>query len=234
MKTIASFILILFLIWCLSAQVSVNAAYAALSASKWNDLVGDDLFPGSGYKLGIDYWFKLKNKRIEFTPELTYSQFTKSRGNNDVKQTLDARFIGFHFITNIYPMVFGNDCICPTFNYVGSFIVKGFFVQVSPGIDFFRGQYKNKATEQYEENTSSIFNIGIGVGIDIGVLPIVTLTPFASYRYYLETNWEVLADNFSTVDPTPEDAAADNPNQFHIGLKLGFRFDELRNYGWRR
>ncbi|MEO1514870.1 MAG: hypothetical protein AAFV95_07650 [Bacteroidota bacterium] len=230
-KTISLSAFLLLAVWA-SAQISFNAAYASLNASEWEKVAGD-LYPQNGYKLGLDYWFKLKKKRIEFTPEITLASFSQSSSQGSIDRELQARFIGFHFNTSVYPMDLGNDCNCPTFKKDGSIIEKGFFIQVSPGLDVFRGRYTDSVQDADIDAEDTVFNLGLGVGLDIGLLPIVTLTPFASYRYYFETNWEGLGSQLSTTDPSPNDIA-DNPNQFYIGLKLGFRFDELRNYGWRR
>jgi hypothetical protein len=52
------------------AQFGINAGYRSNGGNNWDNYLEGQDFIKSGYKVGIDYWFRLKNKRIEFTPEL--------------------------------------------------------------------------------------------------------------------------------------------------------------------
>jgi len=64
-----------------SAQYGINASYNTFSASGWENLIQDSGLEGaapieSGFGIGIDRWFRLKNARVEFFPELNYARYS--------------------------------------------------------------------------------------------------------------------------------------------------------------
>ena len=83
----------------LFGQFGLSSGYVGFDADEWidgiNTTTGENFNNIRGFQIGIDYWFRLKNKRVEFFPTLSYSGFYRS--SNDSQ--LDARLIGFHFNT---------------------------------------------------------------------------------------------------------------------------------------
>jgi len=57
----------------LNAQFGIAAKYDRNSYSEWNDFNADGKIHGSDITIGINYWSSLKEKRIDFLPELTYT-----------------------------------------------------------------------------------------------------------------------------------------------------------------
>ena len=70
MRQITVFICLLLFTFNLSAQFGVNAGYRTNSADGWENYFRGQDFLNSGFKVGVDYWFRLKNRRVEFTPEV--------------------------------------------------------------------------------------------------------------------------------------------------------------------
>ncbi|MBK9213624.1 MAG: hypothetical protein IPO14_11915 [Saprospiraceae bacterium] len=88
----SSLLILLFLPQNGKAQVGLNGYYTSLSESDWESLLPDNttwpLDKISGFEYGIDGYFRLKDLRIEFFPELRYGQFSLKNKSTDEKATL--------------------------------------------------------------------------------------------------------------------------------------------------
>ncbi|MBK8370560.1 MAG: hypothetical protein IPL20_04150 [Saprospiraceae bacterium] len=174
-----------------------------------------------GYELGVDYWFKLKKKRIEFLPEVAYYY-----SNTTLKDGLNAnanRFI-FNFNTQIYALDLKDDCNCPTFAKQGPSINKGFFLNITPGISFQTARFTADATIMGAEKSEVInkhlnFHFGLGLGLDIGINELITITPMASYFF----NGSKLYDLY--VNSVEEASVETSFTQLQFQVRTGFRFD---------
>ncbi len=211
------------LLWCCSqaaAQAGVQASWNSLQAPTWSDLLQEryatDPLPATGWHLGLDYWFRLKNRRLEFTPELGFSRlaFQAEEG------AFSLQALGFQLHTNLYFLDFDNDCSCPTFSKQGSFLEKGLFLQLSPG--WMRWQLKAPTETGETTESSGAFVLGVGVGLDVGVHDLLTLTPFLRWNFVPALSWNALAPQ-----PQPEPASTESTLQMlQLGLRLGLRWKE--------
>ncbi len=211
------------------AQIGINGGYNLNDAANWKIVENDnsnnivhDFFENS-ISFGLDYWFRLPNYRIEFTPELNY-QNTKSTYQYDpLSFEANASILSFFANTNIYLFDLEGDCDCPTFSKKGPELQKGFFFRISPGISYFTTQVAIEGLEAKSQNFA--FNIGAGIGLDLGITEFFTITPIAVYRYYPTVEWT----QFSTVDAGikewdyPKDESS--IGQIYLGLRVGLRFD---------
>ena len=221
----------------LSAQIGVNAGYRTNSADGWEKFFEGKDFLNQGFKVGVDYWFRLKKRRVEFTPELSYTRFNSSFSTGSligqVDQEFTATFIGLDFHTNLYLLDFASDCDCPTFSKDGSILDAGFFVQLSPGVaygDFSAASSSETGETRNESTNATAFKFGIGVGLDIGISDGFTITPMVNWQRYFGMEWENLG-TFNTNDVIPEGAdETTDLDQLFFGLKLQVRLDELRGY----
>jgi len=227
----------------LFAQIGVSGGYTFFNAPEWETAVNeasanqnDFLMEGSVW-LGVDYWFRLKNKRVEFLPTLSYQAFEDEIVDLDASEPLrkytTIGILGFHFNTNIYPFDFNSDCECPTWSKGNDAFKKGFFIQLTPGIAQFRQQYvDNQFTGEvvngipvYEQTTTRDnpvhFSLGAAVGLDIGLSDLITVTPVVGFRYSSNVEWEALADDLAPTEV--ENANITSP---YAGLRLGLRFDQ--------
>ena len=201
----------------LLAQMGVSFGYKTLEASSYTALEGTDPYPATGYELGVDYWFRLKKRRIEFMPALGVSRLEGETGFSKVSHDQ----LAFHFNTNIYPFDLKSDCNCPTWSKDGNFITKGLFLQLSPGFLVM----KNKVGTEFQdyEGTSKKLGGSIGVGIDIGLSDFLTVSPIVRYSFY---------QNADLGLNSPTDQVSDL-RFFFAGLRVGMRWDELNKYGYR-
>jgi hypothetical protein len=67
-----------------------------------------------------------------------------------------------------------------------------------------------------------IFQAGIGAGIELGVIDLITLTPYVTYFYHITPHWEGLASTLQ-ID-TESSREKSNMTSLQAGLRVGFRF----------
>lgn len=236
MKIATLLFISLFLTNLATAQFGITGRYHLNHASDWVsnqlDISNNEKYLGNGWSVGVDYWLRLKNYRIEFLPELNYSQFeysNQSGYNNNAD--FSNRFYGFLLNMNIYPFDFLGDCHCPTFSKQGQLFKKGFFVQVSPGITALEGKVVFEKPvfhdiKEYKtfESTSVAASVGAGAGLDIGLNDFVTFAPMLGLRYFPNAKWTSLGASSSLETFTPASTES-NIWQWTAGARLGFRFD---------
>ena len=202
----------------LQAQLALTTAYNLNSFPAGADYDGTEV---SGLEddfgeLQLSYWFRLKNKRIEFLPTVyATGQFGK------IKTYQEG---GFLFKTNIYPFDFGGDCDCPTFGKQGPDIAKGFFIQLAPGFAYTERDTRGIAFRELDEDNFFVF--AGGVGIDLGISNFLTLSPFAAARYQA-------SEQLGLYPGIPINGARVGTVRGHrwtyqLGLQLLARFDHKR------
>ena len=177
-------------------------------------LSGPDFKPGS--EIGLNYWFRLPKQRVEFLPEL-YASFS---GIGDDVVYLNEYGAGLS--VNVYPFDFLGDCDCPTFGKQGPQLQKGFFLQLSGGYAFYR-QGSQRFSTAGDRGSSA--TLGAGLGLDIGLSNLVTLTPQAGVRYGLAPYQETVY----RTGTNPEGVAYE-PRlvTYHAGLRVSLRLDHKR------
>ena len=114
------------------AQIGIRAKYDINKFKEADKALSscfetDDIF-SSGFELGVDYWFRLEKRRVEFMPEI-YFAHSNTAITDDVFESMNLNRIGFNLNVHLYPLDFEEDCDCPTFSKEGPGIQKGFFFQ---------------------------------------------------------------------------------------------------------
>jgi len=213
-------VLTIFLAYESKAQFGVRLKYNSNNYKNWENVINQryntkNTLLSSGYETGVDYWFRLEKKRIEFMPELFYSQSTTTFNGAEILDKMNATAIGFNFHTQIYALDLGNDCNCPTFSKSGSGIDKGLFFHFTPGLMYHTttptfDPFISMSVEPYKK---LIFHAGVGAGIDFGVNDLLTITPMISYYFSSAMNWESYLQSST------------NLSQLQFTLRLGFRPD---------
>lgn len=213
------------------AQFGVSARYSKNSVKDWSQLYqsfsndNQDLF-GSGLEVGINYWFRLKNYRVEFLPEISYSKSETSNLSELVfADSHNMTSYNFNLNVQIYPLDFEGDCDCPTWSKDGNLVKKGFYWLISPGVS------RHNLTTTFDENilredeSSDIttFKMGAGLGLDIGVGDLLTVSPFAIYNLHFGSSWIPQEGTYAEVDIVTDNDSSFNQLQF--GLRLIFRPD---------
>lgn len=203
----------------LQAQIGVRAQYHNLSALSWERLANTNASTTEattlntlGYSIGLDYWFRLTNYRVEFFPEIGYSQLsTYSIAESDYDWSQIFARIHAHF----YVLDFEEDCDCPTFSNQSPWFKKGFFLSATGG-----GGYSTFDVFYPDITTYNEINyyVSIGAGIDIGLSDFVTLTPHIQWAHWITPQWSGLStDTDLLAEKAPISAVT-------FGLRVGLRF----------
>ncbi len=215
----------------LSAQIGISASGSMLKAPDWqttyeeeypidfdnaNYLRERNLFL-SGYNVGVNYWFRLKKKRVEFFPTITYSQY-KTLHDLEADFNLadlllfQTSFLGAHFDTRIYPFDFGSDCDCPVWSKQNDLLKKGFYIMLSPGVD--RIETRLEDLKNHEIRPS----LGAGFGLDLGISDFLTVSPFFTARYTSEADGNIFFPNQALKDFS-------DVWRLMIGFNMNFRLE---------
>lgn len=197
-------VLILFFFFSASlvkGQVGIQGHYYSLNST------GEQSEIYNSFTTGVDYWFRLKNVRLEFRPFIGYENL-QSRNTDQSFQGVSLEFQTF-----FYPMDWFNDCKCPTFGKTNDFIKKGFFFTVAPYAGF-----PISDSNDAKVAADLVWGIKAGVGIDIGLSDYVTISPLARLAY------------FHDQIPRLEGIDRQGSIGFQLGLIVGFRWDTENFY----
>lgn len=231
MKKLSLFLAFLFSFQLLNAQFGVSAGYKPITAKNWERIIGEhpsnfttnESF-ANGIQFGVDYWFRLKNYRVEFLPELSYSRFARIYNVDEGKEDyFTSQFLGLHFNTNFYIFNFKGDCDCPTFSKEGNSLEKGFFIQLAPGVDYIFNSYTSD--DESQKANDIVPSIGIGIGVDFGLTDLLTVTPMVKIHHYFGAEWEGLNTIYEPTKVISEELNKNNITQLFAGLRIGLRLD---------
>lgn len=186
-----SFSLILILTTTCQAQFGARGQVLKGSTTKGAEI--------NGWDMGIHYWLRLKNYRLEFFPELTLSSVS-------FEQVQQKRF-GVSVPLSLYFLEFKGDCQCPTFSKQNDLLKKGLFLQIVPAL------YTNQVAVTSPDSKTSYedFDMGLGFGLDVGVNNLLTVTPLLHYVVNIHSNNSGEADGWA--------------RDIRFGIRLGFRPD---------
>lgn len=209
----------------LQSQIGLRVYYNSNQYGGWNEFFQSIPSPGTNPRsvenvfstsidFTIDYWMRLPDKRIEFFPYINFHQATSSLELNSSE--LGLRQIGAGLVAHIYLLDLIGDCDCPTFSKQGTFMKKGFFLLAGLGAD-----YSTKAVNGNYVDGNIDANFQVGLGLDIGVNDILTITPLLRYKYYPDISWHEMAPLFG-VDINNVDTSA---GQLGLGIRAGVRLD---------
>ena len=208
------------------AQLGFVGGYKTFNPSGWNDSFQADLnqepYPIGGWHAGVDYWFRLKKRRIEFMPEASFSRFEEQFGT----RSQDHVQFGFHFNTAIYLFDLASDCNCPTFSKDGNFFGKGFFLELSPGLVYLQNRLEDESPlfDGFEGEELAVGG-SIGAGLDLGVSKLMTMTPLARFYFYPKTDWD--------SDLQPANFSSSDLKQLFLGIRLRLHFKEFAKARYR-
>lgn len=201
---------------------SLSAQFGVQTTANFNSIRGE--IPGSeefspyefatGYEVALHYWFRLPKRRIEFQPTVFYA-------TADTETASRFSEYGVQLKTNIYLFDLAEECDCPTFGKQGPKLQKGFFLQLAPGYS----RYGFDLALATDENDGG-FNLGVALGLDIGVSNFLTLTPIAGMRY----GFSNIGPELEVTDVTGQPLGIYEPklSTFQVGLQATFRLDKRR------
>ncbi len=207
--------LLFFISFSLSGQVGASVGFKSFQAEEWLSVInqfgdGSSHTASSGLSVSLDYRIRIKDIRLEFYPELSYSALKNESAGSNLEYALSA----FHLNTNLYIFDLEGDCDCPTWSKSGNLFQKGFFLQVSPGINYFSVELNG--SDDLDKDADLFWDIGFGAGLDLGITEFFTLTP--TIRYYVApgAKWSHQAPLNSEEMTTRATAG-----QFFAGIRLG-------------
>jgi hypothetical protein len=204
------------------AQIGVRSSYHHTRINPWEAVTDrsavDNTYSGIGYTVGLDYWFRLEDHRVEFFPEIQYSRVLSFELADNASSVLTN--FGLELNTHFYLMDFFDDCDCPTFSKKSNWFQKGFFLSASAGALMYNFP---------EINTLPGFNqfVGsgsIGAGMDIGLSDFFTITPFVKWKHFFTPTWEGMTTVFETNSTNPSEMESRYFAHVQGGVRLGLRF----------
>jgi opacity protein-like surface antigen len=213
----------------ITAQVGFNAGYFSQQVPEWEAAVfgtrSSNSLLSSGYAAEIDYRFaSFENLRIEFYPSLGFNRSNSSYTLDSLSyKDFKLDQYEFNLKTNIYFLSLKADCDCPTFSRESGILKKGLFLQIAPGISYFRSSLESPAVNADANGFN--FKLGVGLGLEIGVTDYITITPIVKYNHYFNVEWEGLQNSIATIDNREvlEGGDITKISQFYGGIRLGFR-----------
>jgi hypothetical protein len=199
------------------SQVGIKAV-GTFAKNRIAESTSQERLFSSRFGLGADYWFRLKKYRLEFLPSI-HLQYGRERFNitDQVVGDLSWSSLDFTPAIQFYPLDFFSDCQCPTFSKQGKFLKKGLFLSLAPGIGYHVLNSKN-----LNESSGDWLLFGrAGLGLDIGLSDLLTLSPAVHYQLSQNMNWSryFLSSNSASLDI--------NSGLF-LSLRLGLRMDKNR------
>ncbi|MBP7185045.1 MAG: hypothetical protein KBA06_06025 [Saprospiraceae bacterium] len=228
------------------AQIGFHGAYTTLDAAKWKeDITRSYDLTLNGYKAGVNYWFRLKNKRIEFLPELSFSNYT----NEIASIGFNHQMLRFQLALPvlIYPFDFNGDCNCPTWSKQNKLFKKGLFFEFTPNVNSNNQSLKRtvSVTSEPSYDKINISSIGagfrLGIGLDIGVSDLITLTPYYRYGFDFGNDYfkfvdvaNAIQNNTVFAESNLTKIKSEKETINEMGLRIGMRFDYHPKYHRRR
>jgi len=201
----------------------LSGTYFTQTLPEWETVVfgfrSNERLLKSGYGQAIDLKIAgFENYRI---------QFHLNAGTNNATTSLEDR--AFKLRKNdiglsgkIFFLSLEADCDCPTFSREAGLLEKGLFAEFLTGASFFQAEMTNDNSIISEDNGVT-FKIGFGLGVEIGITDLVTISPFVRYQRYFNAEWEDLQQDLTTFDPstTMEENNTTPINQLSAGIRLG-------------
>ncbi|MBK7096280.1 MAG: hypothetical protein IPH57_15000 [Saprospiraceae bacterium] len=175
-------------------QVGVDLIVSQQKFINWNDVISDYAteeyhFLRFNYGAGINYWFRLKEYRVEFTPGIYYLYSDFKFDNPDCSYIYHSHTAGMEFDANIYPFELRKKSYekdCPSFSTRGEYFPKSFFIQVSPGMS---GSYRN-ITQKYIRKFDLAGKLDFGFGLDMKLSQRIIIAPIIKYGFTFANDWK--------------------------------------------
>ena len=228
---IAVLIILFVCIHSTNAQFSIGGRYSVIQKGYWHDVFATQ---GAEYanQLGTiygAYWFRLKEKRMEFLPEAGY--FHSLNKNIGIGPPNALRGFYLQFNTDIYFLDFGSDCNCPTFSKQNDVLKRGLFLEVSPGYEFryldidYVDDNNTRATKTFRRNVPRVYG---GLGFDLGLSDFFTVTPNIGLGYLPGTAWDGVEEFLSADITGIDNNSRDRDLVMNAGVRILMRPDYTR------
>lgn len=209
---ISVFIISFFLSNALNSQIGIELMVNSNTYTSWNDVIyeysaKESKFFKYSFGGGVNYWFRLKDYRLEFTPGVYYLYSSFKFPESACKFEYISHTAGVEFDVNLYPFDFISrnfERDCPTFSDKGQWFRRNFFFQVSPG--FYGSSRKVNNSPDIIETQHLAGKVDFGVGLDFKVFRYLTIAPIIKYGFFINEKWDGFSEfhaQESFNDPTP-------------------------------
>lgn len=193
------FLFVPVLIFCFFSDFEANAQFSVETRFHFAPSgTAEEPQMGNHQDLSVHYWTRLKNVRIEFQPGILYQHYFSS--------DFSPHALGITVPTHFYILDMLNDCDCPTFSKNDYLVEKGFFVRLAPSF------LRPFADDELWSNPG-ILEGELGIGLDIGLSDLITITPLLEYKQQFYLNSELPSTGF-----------------VNLGVSMLFRTDYRRRY----
>lgn len=133
----------------------------------------DEETMGNHLDFSAHYWTRLRDARIEFQPGIIYQYYLSSNFADHA--------LGITIPTHFYILDMLNDCDCPTFSKNDYLVEKGFFIRLAPS-------FIRPFADKDLWSNPGIAEGEIGIGLDVGLSDLVTITPLLEYKHQFYVN----------------------------------------------
>ncbi len=219
----------------LFGQIGIDYAYLNQSYPEWTQLLIDNQVSNNSekpvfqnaHRIGIEYWLRIPNYRVEFFPQINITRQLSSYINNIQTTTLESHVYGIDLKTQIYFLDFHGDCDCPTFSNNEPIIKKGTYFIFSPGAYIFSGQINQTTTgiQLVAKELNSSFRLGLGLGIDIGINDLFSISPYYKYEIHRPFSWDELGTIPLSQGGNDQSSTSTKMTGHVTGVKLNIRFN---------
>lgn len=208
----------------LSGQLGIRTYYSHTKADGWQTLAGlaernqaDVRYSPAAWGVGLDYWFRLENYRVEFLPEIGIKMHKALRAD-DLRLDWNSYYLRFN--TQFYILNFEGDCDCPTFSKHEPWFQKGFFLSASLGAALSRYDTDLAGATASQWN----YSFAVGAGLDLGVSDVITITPYIQWQHWFTPEWEGLQQLLNVESQSPGNSERTRLSDLQPGIRLGIRF----------
>lgn len=210
-----------------NAQWGLNLRYSSNDFTDWSDIStqvnGGPIFENH-FEVGVDRWFKPGTMRAEYMLEASFGRASTSLtppGFSTAGVYTNTMF-GLGSKSNIYIFDFFGDCDCPTFTKQGTFFKKGFFLQWNAKVNY----WLKDANFFVRGDNGVTVDVGGGIGIDIGISDLITISPVITYHYFPWITWRQYGlQHGRTIQNLNDKITA---TMFKFGFRIGLRSDYMK------
>jgi len=233
MKALLSTLIFLCSFNIINAQMDLIFQYQHPSFTDW-DLVVNDFYAGQddnnaekifehAFAIGAAYRIFPSEVRMGFLPELSFAYALENRKSEFQQGKYVYRQIAFALPFQVFPFDLYGDCNCPTFGKENDFFKRAFFLKFIPEIDYQVLSYTNELNLSHEPDytNNTAFSLGVGMGLNIALTQLLTLSPEISYHNVFSEKWGGLASLHGLAESLDKTSA----NNLRFGLRLSFYFN---------
>lgn len=176
-------------------------------------------FVGNGLEANLDYWFRLKDYRVEFFPYLGFTSFSGQGANPNELLEYDMNQIGAGVHVHLYPFDLVGDCDCPTFSKQSGVFERGFFLLGGLGMEATMVGGQTQTGISISDRRSFDPVVRLGIGFDLGLSDLWTISPVFQYSYLPFLSASHIAMPNETTSTTTA------LGRLQLGLRIGIRAD---------